>query len=246
MAKKNRTPGASSRGAASGPRSGAGQTISIPLDSIAERTAQVLPGADSARLRGIQGLQLLRNARNTGDQRALAQLRKFGDNQLRVAELQLRIAANALLVRNLATEAERAATPPVTAAAGSYIVHGRIRDESFAGVPKCVVELTQTQGEGDNGPRSKPTDDTGYFKITVTGVKDPAAEAAAAAGAAAEATKEGKAAPAAASAKRATVKAHSVYLRVLKSGALVQEDARPLTPRSGQVDYVEIIVPAEK
>jgi hypothetical protein len=241
MAAKKRGRPAANAGRDAGARVGAARTITIPLDGIAERAARLLPGADATRLQSLQGLQFLRNARNVGDQRAVEQLRKrFGKDQPQVAALERRIAANELLVRNLGAEADRAATPPVQAAAGTYVVHGRVRDTSLAGVPKYVVELAQTQGARDRGTRSEPTDDTGYFKITVLGVKDPGAEADAPA-AVGEVANEAK--PAAVPRRRAVVvKDASVYLRVLRGGAVVKEDGRPLTPRSGAVDYVEVVV----
>src|SRR5258707_8317088 len=102
-------------------RSGKNQQITIPIASITERTRKVLPGADEARVTALTGLQGVRAAKSTGYQRELVRLRiKLGDKHPRVAALEQQIATNDLVAMHLAAEAQRAATPPVVAAQGTW------------------------------------------------------------------------------------------------------------------------------
>jgi hypothetical protein len=177
MAKQTGRTGMGS-GAFAGAAAGRGDSTTIPLASITARAQTVLPSADATRVSGLRGLQLLRTARHSGLSRALEQLKeKHGADDPRTVGIQKMVDADAAFVQHLAAEAERAATPPVVAAAGSYIVHGRVRDETLAGLGKYVVTLTHTPGEDDQGPRSKATDDSGYFKIAIKGVNQPAQRA---------------------------------------------------------------------
>src|SRR5258708_6954304 len=100
--------------------------ITIAIASITERTRKILPGADAARVAALQGLQGLRNAKNAGYQRELERLRaKLGDRDPRVTDLERMVQTNELIVMNLGAEAQRAGTPPVVAAQGTWVCHGR-------------------------------------------------------------------------------------------------------------------------
>jgi hypothetical protein len=230
-------------GGSTGAAAGRGDSITISLDSIAARAQTVLPSADAARVSGLRGLQVLRDARNSGQSRALAQLTaKYGAEDPRTIGMQRRVDTDAALVQHLGAESERAATPPVTARAGTYIVHGRVRDPSLAGVGKYIVMLTHRPGEDDKGPRSRPTDDTGYYKITVTGMDQSSPTRQADLNSEGDVVmEEGMSVPETQQPKPGA-KVASVYLRVLdRKGNAVHDDSRALMPRSATVDYVEMV-----
>jgi hypothetical protein len=245
MAKDTGGAGKKTR-AAAGAAPGRGDSITIPLDGIASRAQTLLPSADAARVSGLRGLQLLRDARNSGQARTAAQLKaKYGAADPRTIAMQRRVDLDAAFVQHLGAEAERAATPPVVAPAGTYIVHGRVRDPSLAGAGKYVVTLTHAPGEDDNGPRSKPTDDTGYYKITITGVDQTAPQPQPDPNAEGDVAMESMAVPKSQQPKPGP-RVASVYLRVLDAkGRPVHDDSRALTPRSGAADYVEMVAAAK-
>ncbi len=145
--------------------------ITIPIASITERTRKILPGADAARATALKELQGLRNAKTAGYQRELERLRtKLGDRDPRVSDLERKVQTNERIVMNLGAEAQRAGTPPVVAAPGTWVCHGRVLDQSLHGESHVTVELIREQGAGDKGLTSARTDGTGYFKITVVGI----------------------------------------------------------------------------
>lgn len=246
MAKQTGGKSKKARVPIAGATAGKRDSITIPLASIESRMGAVLPSADTARVSGLRGLQLLRDARNSGQARALQTLkRRYGANDPRAIDMQRRVDRDAAFVQHLGAEAERAGTAPVVAPAGTYIVHGRVRDQTLAGVGKYIVTLTHAQGEDDGGPRSKPTDDTGYYRITVTGADQTAPQPQSDPNAAGDVVMEGMSVPKSQQPKPGP-KAPAVYLRVLDpKGNTVHDDARALTPHSAAVDYVEMVVPAK-
>src|SRR6266496_557580 len=209
--------------------------ITIPIASITERTRKILPGADAARATALKELQGLRPAKTAVYQRELERLRtQLGDRDPRVSDLERKVQTNERIVMNLGAEAQRAGTPPVVAAPGTWVCHGRVLDQSLHGESHVTVELIREQGAGDNGLTSARTDGTGYFKITVVGIDAGGAHEDVALENEREEAPDAKAPPGKA----------AVFVRVLdEKGDVLLQDVRPLVPRSGQTNYVEVILP---
>jgi len=193
--------------------------MTVPYTALTDPMQRVLPDADAQRLAGLTAFQAIQAVKAAGRARELERLKaKLGDSDPRVVALAATIEMRQARLRQLSAEVERASTPVVTADAETWVLHGRVRDETLAGVPGRKVALFDAKGATQFA--SAQTDDTGYFGIELAVATWQ--KLAGARGATATAT--------------ATLFVHVLTLG--KSPAYV--DGRALVPSAGVVMYLEI------
>ena len=137
----------------------------LNLDAVAGRD---IAAADDARAALLQSLGALRSARGNALARERARLAdKHGDADPRVAELDLRIAGNAGLVRDVTVETDHARTSIPVVDASAWAVHGYVRDASLAGVKGVNVALYDAAGRWLSQYGYNCTDERGHFQLVV-------------------------------------------------------------------------------
>jgi hypothetical protein len=199
--------------------------MTVPYTALTDPMQRVLPDADAQRLAGLTALQAIQVVKAAGRTRELERLKaKLGDSDPRVVALAATIEMRQARLRRLSAEVERASTPVVTADAETWVLHGRVRDETLAGVPGRKVALFDAKGATQFA--SAQTDDSGYFHI----------ELASAAWQKLSTSARGAAGDGAAPA---------LYARVLPLGkGAAYVDGRALVPSVGVVNYMEIEIVA--
>lgn len=211
----------------------------VRVQEIADAFDSSINSADEQRAQGLDALQKIRAAKANGLQRDQARLeRKLGPDSPRVAQLAGRIAINAVLIDNIATEASRARTEPVAPDKDAWILHGRVFDSHFHGLPNLTVALYDAHNTWRQDAGFACTDKSGYFKlrlVIVSGVTSGRAERV-------PESSMGRAGEAAGSLQ-------PLYVHVLDAKSkTIFADKRGFTPTPNTTDYIEIVLgdtPAE-
>jgi hypothetical protein len=139
---------------------------------LEQRLAPVIPGVDSGRAVVAQRALSLEQARLRGAEREASRLAfKYGANSERAtaATEAVRVAQRRITALDLEVERTRAVVQPDP---NGIIVHGRVLDAKFQGVPNLTVTILDPGGK--QFARTL-TDKQGSFSLAGDAIPDPAA-----------------------------------------------------------------------
>jgi phosphatidate phosphatase APP1 len=182
---------------------------------------------DAMRLDRMTALQRLHVAKAAGQARELTRLSaKLGDADPRVVALAAKMDTHHLFVRQLSAEVERVGTPVLKPDGETWVLHGRVRDTTLAGVGNRRVALFDAKGARQVA--TAQTDESGYFAIEIgmTALQKMATTVASKRSAAAGPV------------------SLALYAQVSSAGkSAPYEDGRVIVPSGGVANYMEIVLP---
>lgn len=184
----------------------------ILLSDVDKAIDDGIAGGDQARAESLAHLQTVRRAKDTQLQREQGRLTaKLGADHPRVLALAEKITVNRGLAQEVTLETARAKTEVPAADDQTWIVRGFVRDKNGKGVPKLTIALYGGRERTANWIK-----ELGYACTNDQGYFKLEA-------------------------RNFKSPFTPVYLRVLNpQGGTLFNDANPLTPTAGQVDYREI------
>ncbi len=206
----------------------------ITFTEIAKGLNEGLESADPLRLEGLQTLQRVRAVKETSLAREQERLaKKYGVQHPRVQAIAAKREANRELQQDVEVAVQRAQTPAVTPDPKAWTLHGYVRDAAFHGIQHLKVALYDDKKRWVEELGYACTDANGYFRLAPTAGAAPEAEEVPAA----EEVQEKLSRAAAGTPSR------RLYIHVSNADDVtVHIDEDPVTPKSGEVIYREIIL----
>lgn len=136
------------------------------LEDVRREVDKGVAGADTQRGDRLDRLQTVRRAKATTLRREQERLsRKLGANHPRVLGMSVKMEANRLLMRDLAVETVRARTDTPEPDAGTWVLHGYVRDHEWKPAPHLTVALYDKKARWAEPLGFACTGENGYFRL---------------------------------------------------------------------------------
>ncbi|MCC7373483.1 MAG: hypothetical protein IT581_02420 [Verrucomicrobiales bacterium] len=143
-------------------------TSTTTPEDLARGFERELANADGGRVAALDGLSRLRAAKTVSLQREHARLlERYGKDDARVTRLEQKQSANQRFVGVLGAVAAQARVATITAAPGTFVLHGFVRDQSLRGLVGLTVRLVDVRGRWIEAYGNACTDADGYFVLLI-------------------------------------------------------------------------------
>ena len=143
------------------------------VEDVTREVDKSVAGADTQRGDKLESLQTVRRAKATTLSRERERLsRKLGANHPRVLGMTVKMEANRLLMRDLAVETVRARTDNPEPDAGTWVLHGYVRDNELKPAPHLTVALYDKKARWVEPLGFACTGENGYFRLDACELDD--------------------------------------------------------------------------
>lgn len=143
-------------------------TSAATPEDLARGFERELANADGARVAALDGLSRLRAAKTVSLQREHTRLmERYGKDDARVTRLEQKQSANQRFIGVLGTVAAQARVASTTAAPGTFVLHGFVRDPALRGIAGLTVRLVDVRGRWIEAYGNACTDADGYFVLLI-------------------------------------------------------------------------------
>ncbi len=186
----------------------------MDTEDILRSIEDVFETVEDERARGLERVKTIQDVKNGSLERESARLtKKYGEDHPRVQKIESRLTYNQSLMKDLAVEIDRSKAEVPAIDANTWMVHGRVLDETRIGIEGLTVSLFDEKGNWIKQMGYSCTDERGYFAITYSTEED-------------EKQRE-----------------QGLFLTVTdKEHCVLHREREPLYVRLGWIDYREIVI----